>query len=333
MLYLTDNLVDLDLKKYRDNSIAHGSLDTLSNLTSLQTLQIRPLHMGDTWEVTSNLSQLASLRSFHFQRGILAGSFVATLGSLPALTELKSSCIPGRIFSVDHSQFSSLRSFTKSSNALYDSERARFVLQLPQLPSHAMLTEGQSLGMLRKLSLHDCIFEYQHSPPRLQSLACLRKVKFKNCRFRPELWLEEALYGATQIERMTIVECRLKVVPTNLCQLVRLRNLTLADNDLHTLPPDFPDLTALEFLGLYHNMYDSVPELLEQMVHLKEISLAYSVDQMYVTRPLTFLLKFQSLLAFNISQESGWDSPSLYYIGELVAAMDGITRRRPQFLW
>ncbi|KAL3143390.1 hypothetical protein ABBQ38_002215 [Trebouxia sp. C0009 RCD-2024] len=337
--YLRDNLIDLYLMKYHDgNTAAHESLDTLSNLTSLQTLHIRPLHMGETWEVTSNLSQLMSLRTFQFQRGVLTGSLVAALGSLPALTELKSSCIPGYNFTVGHSQFTSLRSFTKSSNALYDSERTYFVLQLPQLPLHAMLTAGQTLGMLRKLSLHDCIFDHQHSAPRLQFLACLKKVKFKNCRFRPELWLEDALQGASQIERMKIVECRLKVVPKHLSQLVRLRTLTLADNYLNTLPPDFTDLTALEFLGLYHNMYTSVPEVLEQMVHLKEISLAYSGARMCVTRSLTFLLEFQSLLAFNIAQEvQGWDSTSLFYIGEFVAAMDGtvpgMSRRKPQFLW
>ena len=118
--YLRDNLIELSLKKYHDNSIAQGSLDGLSDLTSLQTLQIRPLHMADTWEVTSKLSQLTALRSFHFQRGVLTGSLIAALGSLPALTELKSSCIPGQIFAMTCSQFTSLRSFTKSSNALYD---------------------------------------------------------------------------------------------------------------------------------------------------------------------------------------------------------------------
>ena len=207
--YLRDNLIELSLKKYHDNSIAQGSLDGLSDLTSLQTLQIRPLHMADTWEVTSKLSQLTALRSFHFQRGVLTGSLIAALGSLPALTELKSSCIPGQIFAMTCSQFTSLRSFTKSSNALYDCVPTLFLLQLPQGDSHAMLTEGQALGMLRKLSLHDCIFNcHPHlSPPNLQPLACLRKIRFKNCRFRPEMWLEKALQGATQIERMTIVGC------------------------------------------------------------------------------------------------------------------------------
>ena len=338
--YLRDNLVELSMKKYHDNSIAQGSLDGLSDLTSLQTLHIRPLHMGDTWEVTSKLSHLTSLHSFHFQRGILKGSLVAALGSLPTLTELKSSCIPGQIFTVENnSQFTSLRSFTKSSNALYDSAPAGFSLQLPQVDGHAMLTEGQPLGMLRKLSLHDCIFNCHATPPSLQSLACLKKVKFKNCRFRPEMWLEKALCGATQIERITIVECKLKAVPASLCHLVRLKNLTLADNDLHQLPPEFVQLTALKFLGLYNNDWTSVPEVLEQMVQLQEISLAYSADEMQVTRPLIFLLKFQSLLAFNVAQEpqGGWDSTSMYYIGQMVAALDstfqGTSRRKPQFLW
>ena len=337
--YLRDNLVELSLKKYHDHSIAQGSLDALCDLTSLQTLQIRPLHMADTWEVTSKLSQLKSLRSFHFQRGVLSGNLVAALGSLPALTELKSSCIPGQCFAMSNSQFTSLRSFTKSSNALYDCAPTAFRLQLPQGDSHAMLTEGHALGMLRKLSLHDCIFSCLLSPPNLQSLACLRKIKFKNCRFRPEMWLEQALQGATQIERMTIVDCKLKAVPASLCQLVRLKNLTLADNRLHHLPPEFGQLTALNFLGLYNNDWTSVPEVLESMVHLKEISLAYSAVEMQVTRPLTFLLKFQSLLAFNIAQgvQGLWDSTSMYYIGQMVAATDSAflntSRRRPQFLW
>ncbi|KAL0028254.1 hypothetical protein WJX79_004995 [Trebouxia sp. C0005] len=49
--YLRDNLLELSLKKYHDNAMAQGSLDGLSNLSSLQTLHIRPLHMGDTWEL------------------------------------------------------------------------------------------------------------------------------------------------------------------------------------------------------------------------------------------------------------------------------------------
>ena len=337
--YLRDNLIELSLKKYHHNSIAQGSLDGLGDLTSLQTLQIRPLHMSDTWEITSKLSQLTSLRSFHFQRGVLSGNLAAALGSLPALTELKSSCLPGQIFTTRNSQFTSLRSFTKSSNALYDCAPTGFLLQLPQGDSHAMLTEGHALGMLRKLSLHDCIFHCHVSPPNLQSLACLRKIKFKNCRFRPEMWLEKALQGATQIERMTVVDCKLKAVPASLCQLVRLKNLTLADNDLHYLPPEFAQLTALKFLGLYNNAWTSVPQVLEKMVHLQEISLAYSADTMQLTRPLAFLLKFQSLLAFNIAQgpQGGWDSTSMYYIGQMVAAMDSAylstSRRSPQFLW
>ncbi|DBA68011.1 TPA: hypothetical protein ACH3X2_014042 [Trebouxia sp. C0005] len=338
--YLRDNLLELSLKKYHDNAMAQGSLDGLSNLSSLQTLHIRPLHMGDTWEVTAKLSQLTALRSFHFQRGILKGKLIAALGSLPALTELKSSCMPDANFTVDSSQFTALRSFTKSSNALYDSAPAPFVLQFLPIASQTMLTRGQSLGMLRKLSLHDCILTT--APPSLRSLSCLKKIKFKNCRFRPELWLEDALQGATQIERMTIVDCKLKAVPASLCHLYRLKNLTLADNDLHQLPCEFSQLTSLKFLGLYNNEWTFVPEVLEHMVHLQEISLAYSADSMQVKRPLTFLLNFHSLLAFNIAQGSStfkytWDSTSMYYIGEMIAAMEstfqGTCKRRPEFLW
>ena len=74
------------------------------------------------------------------------------------------------------------------------------------------------------------------------------------------------------------------------------------------------------------------------MVHLQEISLAYSDDSMQVKRPLTFLLNFHSLLAFNIAQGvNTWDSTSMYYIGGMVAAMEstfqGTCKRRPEFLW
>lgn len=332
--YLKDNLLELTLTKYHDNTVAQGSLDGLSDLSSLQTLHIKPFHVGDTWEITSKLSQLTALRSFHYQRGILKGKLISALGSLPTLTELKSSCIPGANLTLDICQFTALRSFTKSSSVMYDAP-APFTLQLP-VANDTLLTRGQALGVLRKLSLHDCTLST--APPRLRSLSSLRKVKFKNCRFRPELWLESALQGATQIERMTIVDCKLKAVPVSLCQMFRLKNLTLADNDLHQLPCEFSQLTSLKFLGLYNNEWPCVPEVLESMVHLQEISLAYSADSMQVKRPLTFLLDFHSLLAFNIAQgETTWDSTSMYYIGEMVAAMEstfqGTCKRRPEFLW
>ena len=201
----------------------------------------------------------------------------------------------------------------------------------------AKLARGQSLGLLRKMSLHDCVLET--APPSLATLSYLKKVKFKNCRFRPDTWLGEALHGATQIERMTIVDCQLQHVPHSLCQLVHLKNLTLADNDLSSLPSEFSQLTSLRFLGLYNNDWVSVPEVLENMVHLQEVSLAYSALSLQITRPLTFLLAFPFLLAFNIAQGEGeaWDSVSMYHIGELIAALDttfeGTSRRRPEFLW
>ena len=201
----------------------------------------------------------------------------------------------------------------------------------------AKLARGQSLGLLRKMSLHDCVLET--APPSLATLSYLKKVKFKNCRFRPDTWLGEALHGATQIERMTIVDWQLQHVPHSLCQLVHLKNLTLADNDLSSLPSEFSQLTSLRFLGLYNNDWVSVPEVLENMVHLQEVSLAYSALSLQITRPLTFLLAFPFLLAFNIAQGEGeaWDSVSMYHIGELIAALDttfeGTSRRRPEFLW
>ena len=335
--YLKDNLLELSLKKYHEDATSYGTLDVLCDLTSLQTLHIRPFHMEDQWEVTSRLSQLQRLQSFHFQRGILSGSLVAAFGNLPALTELKTTCVPDGNLSLDSSQFTSLKTLTKSSGALYDTDPEPFVLQLPALTAHTALTRGQCFGLLRKLSLHDCIFET--APPHLQALACLKKVKFKNCRFQPEQWLEEALEGAVQIERMTIVECELLHVPVSLCHLVNLKNLTLASNLLLHLPVEFSQLTALKFLGLYNNQWVQIPEVLEHMVHLQEISLAYSLRTMSILRPLTFLLQFHSLLAFNIGQggDPYWDSVSMYHIGELVAAFENnyvaLGRRKPEFLW
>ena len=337
--YIRTNLVELALKQHFDNHVLNQeSLECLWDLNNLQTLDILPLHISNRWQIISKLSQLTALRSFHFQRGILEGPLIPALGSLPSLIEFKSSCIPDSSFSIHLGQFTSLRSFTKSSSqGVYGSAPAPFVFQLPTLASGAKLARGQSLGLLRKLSLHDCILAT--APPSLASLSCLKKIKFKNCRFRPETWLEEALLGAVQIERMTIVECDLHRLPLSLCQLTHLKNLTLADNDLTALPDQFSKLTSLRFLGLYNNDWSSVPEVLEHMVHLQEISLAYSAQPLQIKRPLTFLLHFPLLLAFNIAQGEGeaWDSVSMYHIGELIAALDstfeGSCRRRPEFLW
>lgn len=337
--YVRTNLVELALKQHIDNDHLHQtSLECLWDLTNLQTLEIWPLHNSDIWQVSPALSHLTALRSFCFQKGVLEGPLVVALGSLPSLIEFKSSCIPDCTFSLHLGQFTSLRTFTKSSNRSLDFDRP-FDFKLPMLLPGQKLARGQSLGLLHKLSLHDCILATP--APSLAMLSCLKKIKFKNCSFEPETWLEEALLGATQIERMTIVDCSLTKVPVSLCQLIHLKNLTLAGNYLHALPQQFSQLTSLRFLGLYDNEWTSVPEVLEHMLHLQEISLAYSIRPLQIKRPLTFLLNFSSLLAFNISQGEdvmeSWDSVSMYHIGQLNAALDsafeGSCRRRPEVLW
>ena len=339
--YIRTNLIELALKQHlANNALNRKSLECLWELINLQTLDIRPLSANSHWQISPKLSQLTALRSFQFQRGILEGPLVLALGSLPSLIELKTSCIPDAKFSLHLGQFTGLRSFTKSSSQAEFggiSTPAPFLFKLPMLVPGVKLAKGQSLGLLRKLSLHDCILAT--GPPSLATLSCLKKIKFKNCRFTPESWLDEALSGAIQIERMTIVECNLQQLPLSLCQLTHPKNLTLASNDLTQLPEQFSQLRSLRFLGLYFNDWSSVPEVLEHMTHLQEISLAYSGQPLQITRPLTFLLEFPLLLAFNIAQGGGhrWNSVSMYHIGEYSAALDGdlyeTCWRRPEFLW
>ena len=106
--YLKDNLLDLSVKRYHDDFPTQGTLDVLCELTCLQTLHIKPLHMDETWSISSRLSQLTSLRSFHFQRGTLTGSLVAAFASLPALTELKTTYVDGGGFFFDMNHFTAL---------------------------------------------------------------------------------------------------------------------------------------------------------------------------------------------------------------------------------
>ena len=339
--YIRTNLIELAVRQHHDNiALNRKSLECLWELTNLQTLDIRSLFADNHWQISLKLSQLTALRSFQFQKGILEGPLVMALGSLPSLIEFKTSHVPDAKFSLHLGQFTSLRSFTKSSQQGETDGTATpapLLFKLPMLVPGVKLAKGQSLGLLRKLSLHDCILAT--APPSLATLSCLKKIKFRNCRFRRESWLEEALSGATQIERMTVVECHLRQLPLSLCQLLHLRNLTLASNDLKELPEQFSQLTSLRFLGLYNNDWPSVPQVLEGMTHLQEISLAYSAQPLQITRPLTFLLDFPLLLAFNIAQEQGycWDSVSMYHIGEFSAALDSGSYescwRRPEFLW
>ena len=166
---------------------------------------------------------------------------------------------------------------------------------------------------------------------RSSSLAASCRVKFKCCEFALRNWLYKALEGAIQIEVLVLKGFHFDVVPTYVCQMSGLKRLNMQFTLVSDLPAELVNLSNLESLNVSNNKLTSVPAVLEQMTHLQQIAVVsfghHPSGQL--TRPLTFLSTFGNLRSFDLSEPAeSWSCSSMFYIGQLHAALDKAFRHR-----
>ena len=212
---LSQNLVELHLAVWSNNqSQLNFDMDCLSGMSKLRHMHINSKGQNRTWTTQGLLSSLTALKSFVFLNdSIMVGPLMAALGSLPKLTALTTSHIPGDCIEPYSTQFSALTRLV-----MKDSEREA---------SSLYIALGLSLSSLCKLSLNNC--HVVSMPVPLKYLSSLTKVSFDSCEFvlGESTWLSEALEGATQIRNLVIDSVLRHSIPYSVCQMVGLVQLRM----------------------------------------------------------------------------------------------------------
>ena len=283
-------------------------LDCLSGMRKLQRLHITSKVPGKVWSTQGLLSSLDCLESFTFMgQGTLQGPLVPALAVLPNLTALRTSHIPGGRVESCSAYFTALTSFE-----VVDTEAEGL--------QSLHITFGQPLSSLRKLALTDC--HITSMPVSLRLVSSLDRVKFDSCSFTLVEWLHQALEGATQVTSLTLRSSCKDSIPDNVFQMAGLQKLKLPYNELTDLPAAIVQLSNLTCLDLSDNDMSCVPQALEQMTHLRNIDVTTNADSFQLNRPLTFLSTFHNLESiFICSFKQPWNSLSMFYIGQLDAAL------------
>ncbi len=306
---LGHDLVSLTLTEHsEDPMLPTVDLDCLSGMSKLQHLYISSNVPGKVWSTQGLLSSLDCLEGFTFLgEGTLQGPLVPALAVLPNLTALRTSQIPGGQVESCSAYFTALTSF-------------QVVDTGAEGPQSLHITFGQPLSSLRKLSLTDC--HITSMPVSLRLVSSLTRVKFERCSFTLANWLHQALEGATQVTSLTSRCSGEDGIPDSVFQMVRLQRLKLPYSDLTDLPAEIVQLSNLTCLDLIDNDMRSVPQALEQITHLRSIDLSTNAGTFQLNHPLTFLSTFHNLEFISIcSCEKPWNSLSMFYIGQLDAAL------------
>ena len=136
--------------------------------------------------------------------------------------------------------------------------------------------------------------------------------------------------GATQLKELTLDNSMdLGVFPTSMCQMRGLKQLDLQHTCLFDLPAEFAHLTNLEGLNLSNCGFTFVPKVLEQMTHLQTLNMMYC-QFTQLTCPLTFFSAFANLRWLYLPDaRPSWNASSLFYIGEMQAAVNKAFEHRP----
>ncbi len=299
---LSQNLVELHLTLYSDDqSQLNFDMDRLSGMSKLQQMHINSICQTRTWTTQGLLSSLTALEGFTFLGdSMMVGPLMTALGSLPKLTALTTSHIPGDRIEPYSTHFTALKRLV-----MKYSERDASVLHI---------AVGPSLSSLCKLSLSNC--HVVSTPVPFKYLSSLTKVSFDGCEFvlDESVWLSEALEGATQIQSLAVDSTLTHDIPNSVCQMVGLKQLRMQYTLLSDLPPEFAQLRHLEDLDLPYNKLSGLPTILEQMTHLRNINLRFASDTMQLTRPMTFLSAFANLESLCLSSPpTAWSSVSSFH--------------------
>ncbi len=188
---LSQNLVELHLTVYSDNqSQLNFDMDCLSGMSKLRQMHINSMGQTRTWTTQGLLSSFTALEGFTvLNDGMMVGPLMTALGSLPKLTALTTSHIPGGRIEPYSTHFTALK---------------RLVMEYSEREASSLhIAVGLSLSSLCKLSLN--IYHVVSMPVPLKYLSSLTKVSCDSCEFvlGESIWLSEALEGATSTKRET----------------------------------------------------------------------------------------------------------------------------------
>ena len=312
----------LHLTAYPD-SAEHANID-LDCLSSMHNLQHLHIHNNDTnsiWHSQGLLSSLTALQSFTFVEGTflegesnLHGPLFFALGMLPKLTQVTMPWLPGGTIELCSMTFSAL-------------EGLHIVTDADDVLQDISLSIGQLFDTLCNLSLLDC--NVSSAPILFATLPHLTRVEFERCSFAVHPWVLDAFAGATQIEVLKLDNTIDGVLPSSICQMRGVRQLSLQYSSLPDLPVEFAHLTNLEEVDLSENRFSSVPEVLKQMTHLRTVEMM-RCQFSQLTSPSTFFSAFTNLRYLCLSEaKPSWNTTSMFYIGETQAALSKAFEDRP----
>ena len=235
---------------------------------------------------------------------------------LPKLTQLTIPWLPGGNMKLCSMTFSSLEELSITCDAYEDMPHEDVSVSIVQ----PFLT-------LCNLSLMDCSISSAPSP--LLTLPHLTRVEFQRCIFAFDAWVSDAFQSATQIAVLKLDNTSYHVLPSSICQMRGLRELSLQYSSLPDLPAEFARLTNLEDLDLSENDFRSVPEVLKQMTHLQTLNML-NCPFTQLTSPLTFFSAFDKLRWLYLPEAMpSWNTSSMFYIGETQAAISKAFGQEP----
>ncbi len=191
---LSQNLVELHLTVYSDNrSQLNFDMDCLSGMSKLRQMNITDestqwVKLGHDNSRPPQLTHCFGGLCF-LNDGMMVGPLMTALGSLPKLTALTTSHIPGGRIEPYSTHFTALK---------------RLVMKYSEREASSLhIAVGLSLSSLCKLSLNIC--HVVSMPVPWKYLSSLTKVSFDSCEFvlGESIWLSEALEGATSTKRDT----------------------------------------------------------------------------------------------------------------------------------
>jgi len=84
------------------------------------------------------------------------------------------------------------------------------------------------------------------------------------------------LRAAETRERLELDKMMLDMVPSEACEIQKLKHLSLEHNEIYLIPPHLLMLTALESLMLAHNQIETLPPFLTELTALKLLDVSHN---------------------------------------------------------